>query len=153
MQPEVSDGQAVRTELEQVLASAGFCRNERLSRFLRFLVERHLEGRSSELKESLLAIEVFGRKPDYDPKQDAIVRTEAVRLRARLDKYYTGEGRGDALIIELPKGGYTPLFRHPETTRTGRRRLTVAVLGLALTVALAALGWWWVGRHKSPIAI
>src|SRR5947208_6020397 len=103
--------QAARRRLDKVLASSGFARNERLSRFLRFVVERHLEGRDHELKESLIAIEVFGRKPDYDPKQDSIVRSEATRLRLRLIEYYAGQGSGDPLVIDLPKGGYAPLFR------------------------------------------
>src|SRR5262245_36789327 len=103
--------QAAQRQLERVLASPGFARNERLSRFLRFVVERHLEGRDSEIKESLLAIEVFGRPPGYDPKEDPIVRTEARRLRARLSEYYLGDGKEDALVIDLPKGGYVPIFR------------------------------------------
>lgn len=94
-----------------MLASEGFARNERLSHFLRFVVERHLEGRESELKESVLGVEVFGRKPGYDPKLDGSVRTEAIRLRARLEKYYSGEGSQDAVIIELPKGAYRPILR------------------------------------------
>ena len=87
-----------------MLSSGVFVRNERQSQFLRFLVERHLQGRDVELKESVIGVEVFGRKPDYDPKLDAIVRTEAVRLRARLQKFYASEGSQDPLIIELPKG-------------------------------------------------
>jgi hypothetical protein len=73
-----------RQQLRRVLASAGFSRNERLTRFLRFVVEEHLQGRDSDLKESVIAVEVFGRRTDHDPKQDSIVRTEAARLRARL---------------------------------------------------------------------
>ena len=67
MVPTESQAEAVRKQLDRLLASPGFGRNERLSRFLRFVVDRHLEGRDQELKESLIAIEVFGRKPDYDP--------------------------------------------------------------------------------------
>ena len=55
---------AVRRELERVLESPGFARNERISGFLRFVVERHLAGRDHELKESFWAQEVFGRSPD-----------------------------------------------------------------------------------------
>src|SRR2546421_7596017 len=95
-----SEAQAARRQLERVLASAGFTRNERLSRFLRFLVEQHLEGKDAELKESVIGIEVFRRR-DYDPAQDSIVRTEASRLRARLSEYYLGEGKEDPLVIEL----------------------------------------------------
>ena len=113
MAPSEKDGQAVRKQLEHVLSSAGFARSERLSQFLRFVVERQLEGKDDELKEPLIAIEVFGRKPDYDPKQDSIVRTEAGRLRSRLVEYYAGEGHGDPVVIELPKGGYTLVFRPP----------------------------------------
>src|SRR5712692_9157651 len=111
MAPSETQAEVVQKQLERVLASPGFARNERLSRFLRFVVERHLEGRDAEIKESLLAIEVFGRPPDYDPKQDPIVRTEASRLRARLSEYYLGDGKDDALVIDLPKGGYVPVFR------------------------------------------
>ena len=105
-----SEVQAARRQLERVLASPGFSRNERLGRFLRFVVEQHLESRDGEIKESVIAIEVFGRRPDHDPKQDSIVRTEAARLRARLSEYYSGEGKNDALVIELPKGRYAPVF-------------------------------------------
>src|SRR5215472_17208539 len=110
------EAQAVRRQLDKVLASPGFARNERLSRFLRFVVERHLEGRDQELKESLIAIEVFGRQPGYDSRQDPIVRTEASRLRARLSEYYLAEGKGDSIVIDVPKGGYIPVVRGAERT-------------------------------------
>src|ERR1039457_7643018 len=102
---------AARRQLNRVLASDGFSRNERLARFLRFVVEQHLEGKDAEIKESVIAVEVFGRGPDHDPRQDSIVRTEAARLRARLGEYYLGEGKNDALVIELPKGGYAQIGR------------------------------------------
>src|SRR5579864_3228748 len=105
------EAEGARRELERVLEGAVFRRNERLSGFLRFVVERRLQGRGEELKESVIAVEVFGRKPDYNPKQDPIVRTEATRLRARLSQYYAEEGKGDPLVIDLPRGGYVPVFR------------------------------------------
>src|SRR5262245_40314743 len=105
----------VRRALQRVLSSPGFSRNERLSGFLRFLVDRHLEGRDTELKESVIAHEVFGRQAGYDPKVDPTVRTEAIRLRARLEKYYQAEGEQDPIVIELPKGGYRPVIRERAT--------------------------------------
>lgn len=83
------------TPTERVLASAGFCRNERLARFLRFVVEQHLAGKDGEIKESIIAIEVFGRGAGHDPKQNSIVRNEAARLRARLNEYYLGDSGVD----------------------------------------------------------
>ena len=82
-----------------------------MSKLLRFLVEKQLEGRESDLKESIIGVEVFGRKPGYDSKVDSTVRTEASRLRTRLSKYYSTEGVQDPVVIELPKGGYVPVFR------------------------------------------
>jgi hypothetical protein len=72
------EAQAVQRQLERILASAGFSRNERLSGFLRFVVQGHLEGKDQELKESVIAVEVFGRSPGFDSRLDPVVRTEAV---------------------------------------------------------------------------
>jgi hypothetical protein len=84
MEPNAQRDETVRRELDTILSSHGFVQSKRLTDFLRFVVERHLDGRDDELKETLLAVEVFGRKADYDPKQDSIVRTEAGRLRSKL---------------------------------------------------------------------
>src|SRR5205823_8843724 len=84
-------GKTPLEELERVLSSACFARSQGLSRLLRFLVDRKLEGREGELKESLIGIDVYGRRPDYDPKLDSTVRGEMARLRARLSKYYSTE--------------------------------------------------------------
>ncbi|HKE26830.1 MAG TPA: hypothetical protein VKB88_30970 [Bryobacteraceae bacterium] len=111
-------------------------------------MERHLEGRHRELKESLIGIEVFGRKPDYDPQRDPIVRTEARRLRARLAEYYKDAGRGAAVVIDLPKGGYVPAIaltkQTPEVTGSsqqvsGLRKFPVAASLLVATAVMAAV--------------
>src|ERR1043165_8517778 len=102
---------SVQAQLGKILSSAGFARNERLSGFLRFVVERELFGRGDELKESVIGVEYFGRQPDYDVRQDSVVRNEAAKLRSRLAEYYVAEGAADGLIIDLPKGAYKPAFR------------------------------------------
>src|SRR5260370_7351743 len=111
--------QAIEQQMKRALASAKFARSGRLSRFLRCVVARHLEGRDDELKEPVIALEVFGDR-DYDPRLDSTVRTEAGRLRARLAEYYISEGAADPVIIELPKGGYVPVFRHLDGARGNR---------------------------------
>jgi adenylate cyclase len=154
LEPEL---QAVRWQVERILRSPGFARNERLSRFLRFVVDGHLDGKDHELKESVIAVEVFGRSPDFDSRLDPVVRTEAVRLRARLSGYYAKEGKADALIIELPKGGYVPRFREivatrPPTERSApRRKVALALAGLVLALAIA--GWWWARYRGTAIVI
>jgi tetratricopeptide (TPR) repeat protein len=147
------EADGARRALEAVLKSSGFARNERMSLFLRFLVERHLEGRDHELKESVIGTEVFGRKADYSPKSDPIVRTEARRLRERLAQYYESSGASDRVRIELPKGGYVPVLRdsvdEPATSapefrkarwRFGNWRL-ISLAGGSVTILLAVAGW------------
>ena len=79
--PSEASAERVHQELEKLLSSRGFARNERMAMFLRFVVEQQLDGKATQLKETVIGAEVFGRKPDYDPKLDPIVRTEAARLR------------------------------------------------------------------------
>ena len=82
MHPAEASAEPVRSQLEKILASPEFLRNERLSKFLRFVVEQQLAGKAAELKESLVGIEVFGRTPGFDPTQDSVVRTEAAESPA-----------------------------------------------------------------------
>jgi TolB-like protein/Tfp pilus assembly protein PilF len=100
--------EAVRAQLDKILASHAFRGAERPGRFLRFVVEQALGG--NHLKETLVGVEVFGRKPAYDPRLDGVVRVEAVKLRSRLKAYYETEGAADSIRIDLPKGGYLPCF-------------------------------------------
>jgi TolB-like protein len=98
----------VWAQLDKILGSGAFAGSERPSRFLRYVVEQALEG--NPLKETLVGVEVFGRKPAYDPRLDGVVRVEAVKLRSRLKDYYETEGASDEVRIDLPKGGYVPSF-------------------------------------------
>ena len=119
----------VRLQLEKILASGGFADSVRMQRFLRVAVEHELSGATSRLKETVIGVEVFDKKPAYDPRLDPIVRVEARRLRSKLQLYYEGPGRDDSIVIELPKGCYAPVIRF----RNQRPRVdrTIAVLPFA----------------------
>jgi WD40-like Beta Propeller Repeat len=106
--------QAVRTELAQILASDLFSRSERLSAFLKFVVEQTLDGHGDELKEHVLAIELYGKGVDFAAAADPIVRVDARRLRDKLREYYAAAPR-HAVVISIPKGSYTPVFDAHET--------------------------------------
>ena len=84
-------------------------RGSRRSReFLRYVVEKSLEGRFEELKERVIGSALIGRSPDYDTSGDAIVRVIASETRRRLHEYYEGPGRGSTIQFELPSGSYIP---------------------------------------------
>jgi TolB-like protein/Tfp pilus assembly protein PilF len=113
----VVNAAAVRGQLEKVLVSEAFARADRMSRFLRFIVEETLQGRGAQLKEYLIGVEVFDREGSYDPRTDPVVRGEARRLRSKLMEYYEQEGRQDPVRIHLPKGSYAAVF---EASAAGR---------------------------------
>ena len=87
----------------------------------------------------MIGVQVFGKEPSFDPRTDPIVRVQARRLRARLVRYYREEGQPDEVIVDLPKGGYAPVFRRrdgtapikPSLSATLVSRNTVAVLPFA----------------------
>ena len=126
---QTMDAERVRAEVSRIVASAAFADAERASSFLRFVVERKLEGRASEIKEFVIAVEVLGRTSSFDSKIDPIVRVEAGRLRDRLSSYYENEGQEDLVLISLPKGGYVPEFserrRLAASTRAAVMRLSI----------------------------
>lgn len=104
----------VVAHLQRILTSDVFSGAARQQRLLRHLVERRLGGRTNELKEYTLGVEVFDRGEDFDPRLDPIVRVEASRLRSRLQKYYDAAGASDRVRISLPRGAYLPSFEDVE---------------------------------------
>jgi hypothetical protein len=54
------EAERVRAQLDRILASAAFADADRAGRFLRFVVERTLDGRAGEIKESVIGVEVLG---------------------------------------------------------------------------------------------
>jgi tetratricopeptide (TPR) repeat protein len=102
--------ETIRAHIRKIIASRVLVRSERLARFLQFTVEETLAGHADQLKEFVIGMEVFDRRDNYDPRLDPIVRVEARRLRSKLAKYYEFEGRDDAIRIEYPKGGYSPVI-------------------------------------------
>ena len=107
IEPEHADERAL---LERILASRHFVKSGLLSRFLRYICERSLTGGGHALTEHHIGVHVFGRPEGYDCSADNIVRNYARQLRNRLDDYYRWEGQSELLRLEVPRGGYKPIF-------------------------------------------
>ena len=103
--------EAIRQQLEKILTSPQFVNSPNLRNFLRFIVEKTLAGESADIKGYTVATQVLGRKADFDPNLDPIVRIQAGRLRRALEQYYGVQGKSDAVVIDVPKGSYVPVFR------------------------------------------
>jgi hypothetical protein len=130
------DAQAVTQELERVLASPVLAPAPRLCRFLQYVVEETLAGRSGSVKEYTIGAIVFGRGAEFSPRTDPIVRVQARNLRARLERYYVGPGAGNPIRIELPKGTYVPVFVAVEVKRPPKKWLVGAAIALGALLAL-----------------
>jgi Tfp pilus assembly protein PilF/TolB-like protein len=108
--------QDVRRCLDRIVASDGIRSSPQLVAFLGFVVEAVLRDESRLIKGYSIAVEALGRPQSFDPQADSIVRVVAGRLRRALKDYYAGDGADDAVIIELPLGGYVPSFRRRAVT-------------------------------------
>ncbi len=154
----------IRAELNQVLQSQGFRSSKRSQDFLRYVVERTLEGQADTLKERTIGIDVFGRSSAYDPSDDATVRVKAGEVRKRLGLFYASEGRQDEVRIELPHGAYVPEFHRvevPSEPASNKRSESAPIpvsgrpwaipVGIAALVAVAAAGAWFVLRPARTV--
>jgi adenylate cyclase len=103
--------EAIRRQVAKILISPQFVNSPNLRNFLSFIVEKTLTGQAADIKGYTVATEVLGRKADFDPNLDPIVRIQAGRLRRALEQYYRVQGLSDAVVIEVPKGSYVPVFR------------------------------------------
>jgi adenylate cyclase len=103
--------ESIRAELRSILGSSAFDASARNRSFLEYVVEETLAGRAERIKAYTIATSVFGRDANFDPQLDSIVRIEAGRLRRSLERHYLTEGRSSRVRIEIPRGGYVPVFR------------------------------------------
>jgi adenylate cyclase len=153
----------VSSQLSRILDTPVFRRSPSLGRFLRYLVERRLAGEYDSVKEHRLALEVFDRRDDFDPRNDTIVRVQARNLRARLDDYYENSDAADTVRFVLPKGAYSVQFEPIATVqpaaipepaalpRAPRSRRKIAIAAVAVLSA-AAIGAFFALRHFSTNA-
>jgi len=105
--PQLTHQELVR----RIVVSPTFAKSERLRSLLIYVCDMALKGRQGEINEQRIGHAVFGRSMDYDSSIDGIVRTQASRLRQRLDLYFEQEGANEPVRILIPRGTYVPLFQ------------------------------------------
>jgi hypothetical protein len=105
---------------QRVVSGSHFARSPLLTRFLLYVTAETLEGRRKDITEHQIGVHVFDRRPGYSTIEDNIVRNYARQLRKRLAEFFAGEGSSETLRIDIPPGGYVPVFvpaseHHPVT--------------------------------------
>ncbi|MEO8663464.1 MAG: hypothetical protein ABI693_33720, partial [Bryobacteraceae bacterium] len=134
--------------LARILNSPQFARSVRLREFLTFVVERGLSNPDAPIPEAVIAEMVFGRK-DGPAGDDSIVRVHASQLRKRLEQYFQTDGEREEVLLEVPKGQYTPVFRPRESAPVAETVdrppsapwALIASVGGVLLIIILALGW------------
>lgn len=99
-----------RDQLNRILLSRHFVKAKKKSRFLEFMCEQALSGITEGVNEYAIGVDIYDRGPDFNPQHDSIVRVQAHEIRKSLLAYYSEEGGEDRLRIDLPAGGYVPVF-------------------------------------------
>ncbi len=100
----------IQEVVDRILESRHFAKAPLLSSFLTYICTRAREDKTTRISECEIGINVFNRPATFDPREDNIVRTYARHLRKRLQEYYATDGQHDTLCIDIPKGGYVPVF-------------------------------------------
>lgn len=94
--------------LDRILTSEGFAKSEKFGDLLRYLFDANLEGKL--LKETIIALEFFGRDSNFNPSEDPIVRVYIGNLRKRINHFYLTEGKDEKVRLTIPKGHYDVSF-------------------------------------------
>lgn len=105
------DPSHIQHALDQVLASPPFRNTQQCQNLLRYIVKHTLSGEDHLLRERVIGSEVFGRRPDYEPGEDPVVRLRAAEVRKRLAQFYQSTTAPPEIHIEIPPGSYRASFR------------------------------------------
>jgi hypothetical protein len=161
-------------QVERIATSKTFQSAPTLQQLFRFLAKRAVEAHSEEIKEYTIGVEALGRKQDFDPKTDPIVRVQVYRLRQKLKEYYQLEGSQDSILVDIPKGHYLPRFEalehlppHPQplplpepvavapeaSLPPGSQSRYKPVFLMLLGLAVFAAGFWTARLRTQPNAI
>jgi len=143
--------------LQRILWSRQFERSERLRSFLEYVTMRALTDPDAEVHEQEIGHQVFERRADYDTASDNIVRVTASQVRKKLEEYFSAEGASEPIVLEIPRGRYTPSFNDraalppvagvveatAPAANPSRREVLVlrSALGVALCLLIAGAIW------------
>src|ERR1700733_404762 len=105
-----------QTQVQRIIQSKAFRTSELHRNLLQYLSEKSLSGTADGLKEYTVGLDVFAKPASYDPRQESVVRMHVARLRQKLAEYYRTEGVDDAVIVDVPKGGFRVTFETREIT-------------------------------------
>jgi LPXTG-motif cell wall-anchored protein len=128
--------------VQRVASSRQLGKASQLREILLYVSRRALMENASSISEQEIGCKVLGRRPDFNPNEDNIVRAQMRHLRQKLEEYFNFEGADEPLILTIPKGGYLPHFEArptPATPQVAPKTGTSKRMTILLWAALAGL--------------
>lgn len=122
------NGALVQQTLTDIFHSPPFRASKQSQHLLQYIVDQTLAGHGELLKERLIGVNVFGRRPDYDTNDDPIVRGRASEVRKRLAQFYLGEGRHASIRIEINPGSYLATFSESSIKPATETAVTISAV-------------------------
>jgi hypothetical protein len=104
------DGDSRWSLVQRIVQSEGFERASQLRQILLYASKLAILRPNDTLSEYEVACKILGRRPDFHPSNDNIVRAQFSHLRNKLRQYFDGVGRDEPLVLKFPKGSYLPVF-------------------------------------------
>lgn len=152
-----------RDLVSRILVSHHLAKAAQLRELLLYLAEMTTSTPAADVTEQEIGFRVLGRRQDYDPQDDNIVRVQIRRLRQKLDEYFASDGRHEPLVATIPKGSHVLRFEprtEPDRMEPpvasppagARRWLSMVAPAILLGVAAFALGRFSLDRSGAPAA-
>ncbi len=111
------DKTLIESQLHIILTSTYFHSAKQMKRFLEYIVKKTLIGEGTLLKQYTIGVEALGLPDDFDSETNPSVRIMGGRVRSRLRDFYI-DTKESKILIEIPKGTYTPKFSYYDGTNT-----------------------------------
>lgn len=95
---------------DRVARSGVLWRATQLREILLYIVRQSILNPDEPIHEFEIAHHALGRRSDFNPLDDNIVRVQMAHLRKKLDLYFSTEGKHEDTVITVALGTYKPLF-------------------------------------------
>lgn len=144
--------------VQRIVSSRHFSKAPQLRDILLYICQRGLTDPTAVIKEHEIGCNVLGRKPDFNPYDDNIVRVQISHLRKKLEEYFSSGGKDETIRIRIPRGAYLPRFephrQAPVVTETAvlkpeeqRRAVPLFPLVSVLILLAVVAGFYFAGRQ------
>lgn len=95
---------------ERVARGKALARATQLRDILLFIVRQAILSPDEPIHEFEIAHRVLGRRSDFNPLDDNIVRVQMAHLRKKLELHFATEGKDEEVVITVALGSYRPIF-------------------------------------------